>query len=131
MSKPVSRLLKWVGFACVLVAGIAATAKLKPDLYKRWLRRGQEDAAAGAAADRVKFATAKKADLRVSVTEEGKLRAVKSHPIFPTLRGPARITFLAPEGASVKKGDVLVAFDKKAFEDQLLTTSTELAAAQR
>jgi hypothetical protein len=31
----------------------------------------------------------------------------------------------------VKKGDVVVAFYKKAFEDQMLTTQTELAAAQR
>ena len=89
MSKRVTRLLKWVGVACVAVVGVAATATWKPGLYTRWLGRGREDAAAGAAADRVKFATAKKADMRVSVTEEGKLRAVKSHPIFPQLRGQA------------------------------------------
>src|SRR5215210_4512783 len=131
MNRTATRLLKWLGVGCVLVGGVAATAALRPGLYQRWLNRGGEDSSESAAGDRAKFASAKSADLRVSVTEEGKLRAVKSHPIFPTLRGPARITFLAPEGASVKKGDVLVAFDKKAFEDQLLTTSTELAAAQR
>ena len=125
-----TRVLTWVAIGCALVGGLAATATWKPDLYRRWLK-GRDDEAASAAADRVKFATAKVADLRVSVTEEGKLRAIKSHPIFPQLRGSSRITFLAPEGATVKKGDLLVAFDKKAFEDQLLTTSTELAAAQR
>jgi HlyD family secretion protein len=100
-------------------------------LYKRWLRHGDDEATLGAAGDRVRFATARRGDLRVSVTEEGKLRAVKSHAIFPQLRGSSRITFLAPEGATVKKGDVVCAFDKKAFEDQLLTTQTDLAAAQR
>jgi RND family efflux transporter MFP subunit len=130
MNKGTTRLLKWTGMACVLVGGLAATAAWKPGLYQRWLGRGAADETS-AAAERLKFASAKRADLRVAVTEEGKLRAVKSHPIFPQLRSQSRITFLAPEGATVKKGDVLVAFDKKAFEDLLLTTQTELAAAQR
>jgi HlyD family secretion protein len=125
------RLLKWGGTGCVVLAGLAATAAWKPDLYKRWMRHGDDEATLGAAGDRVRFATARRGDLRVSVTEEGKLRAVKSHAIFPQLRGSSRITFLAPEGATVKKGDVVCAFDKKAFEDQLLTTQTDLAAAQR
>ena len=128
--KIVTRLLTWLGIGCVLAGGLAAAAAWKPELYRRWLARHHDDATT-AGTERVKFATAKKADLRVSVTEEGKLRAVKSHPIFPQLRGSSRITFLAPEGATVKKGDLLVAFDKKAFEDQMLTAQTELAAAQR
>src|SRR5881394_2785591 len=130
MTSTASRLLKWLGVGCVLAGGVAATATLRPDLYQRWLNRNAEDDSSPAG-DRAKFASAKHADLRVAVTEEGKLRAIKSHPIFPQLRGQARITFLAPEGATVKKGDLLVAFDKKAFEDQLLTSATELAAAQR
>jgi RND family efflux transporter MFP subunit len=130
MTRTASRLLKWLGVGCVLAGGVAATATLRPDLYQRWVKRNADDGSS-AVGDRAKFASAKHADLRVSVTEEGKLRAVKSHPIFPQLRGSSRITFLAPEGATVKKGDLVVAFDKKAFEEQLLTTQTELAAAQR
>lgn len=130
MTRTVTRVITWVGIGCCIVGGVAATATWKPDLYRRWLKTSHDDESMSAG-ERVKFASAKKADLRVSVTEEGKLRAVKSHPIFPQLRGSSRITFLAPEGATVKKGDLLVAFDKKAFEDQLLTTATELAAAQR
>lgn len=130
MNKAMSRLLKWGGVGCVLIGGLAATAAWKPGLYKRWAGKG-DDSETSAAAERMKFASAKRAELRVSVSEEGKLRAVKNHPIFPQLRGSSRITFLATEGATVKKGDVLVSFDKKAFEDQLLTTQTELAAAQR
>lgn len=129
MNKVTARLLKWGGVACVLVGGVAATATWKPDLYRRWVNGPDHEADGGG--DRARFAAARRGDLRVSVTEEGKLRAVKSHPIFPQLRGSSRITFLAPEGATVKKGDVVVAFDKKQFEDLLLTTQTELAAAQR
>ena len=129
--KIVTRLLTWLGVGCVLVGGVAAAAAWKPELYRRWLSKDDDEGSSSSGAERIKFATVKKADLRVSVTEEGKLRAVKSHAIFPQLRGQARITFLAPEGATVKKGDLLVAFDKKAFEDLLLTTQTELAAAQR
>jgi hypothetical protein len=56
----IPKLLKWGGMGCVLVAGLAATATWKPGLYQRWMGRGQEEAAPGSAADRAKFATAKK-----------------------------------------------------------------------
>src|SRR5688500_5457169 len=131
MTRTTARVLKWLGVGSVLMGGLAATAALRPDLYRRWLKPGHDELALNGRADLAKFATAKRADLRVSVSEEGKLRAIKSHPIFPQLRGSSRITFLAPEGSTVKKDDVVCAFDKKQFEDLLLTTQTELAAAQR
>ena len=59
--------------------------------------------------------------LFVSITEEGKLRAVKNYPIFPELRGMAKIGWLATEGSKVKKGDLLVTFNKKELEDQRTT----------
>ena len=129
--------LKVTGAMGLLLVGVAATAAFKPDLYKKWVARGAaagpgEDSAAGAAgAQAMRYARAKRGDLRISVSEEGKLRAVKSHRIFPQLPGSSRITFLAPEGSTVKKGDMLVTLDKKPYEDQLRTVSAELAAAQR
>ena len=131
MTRTTARVLRWIGVGCVLMGGLAATAALRPDLYRRWLKPGADELALNGRGDAAKFATAKRADLRVSVSEEGKLRAIKSHPIFPQLRGSSRITFLAPEGSTVKKDDVVCAFDKKQFEDLLLTSQTELAAAQR
>src|SRR5687767_5151481 len=116
--------IKVLGVLGVVIAGAAATATLKPDLYKRWLpgssAGGDDSFASSGTGHQMRFARARKGDLRVSVSEEGKLRAVKSHTIFPQLRGSSRITFLAPEGSTVKKGDLLVSLDKKPFEDQLL-----------
>src|ERR1041385_892106 len=47
--------------------------------------------------------TAKKGELRVTVVEEGKLRAVRNSSI--TLRAQGKITWLAEAGSRVKKGD--------------------------
>jgi multidrug efflux pump subunit AcrA (membrane-fusion protein) len=127
------RWLKVTGIAGVVAVGVAATA-WKTDVYKRWLHGGGGTGASasdGGKADAMRYSRARRGDLRVSLNEEGKLRAVKSHRIFPQLRGSSRITFLAPEGSTVKKGDLLVTLDKKPFEDQLLTVTGELAAAQR
>src|SRR4051812_19793738 len=124
--------IKVMGMASVVVVGVAGTATLKPDLYKRWFQPGGgDDAMLAPGAETMRYARARRGDLRVSLSEEGKLRAVKSHRIFPQLRGSSRITFLAPEGSTVKNGDLLVTLDKKPFEDQLLTVVGELAAAQR
>jgi multidrug efflux pump subunit AcrA (membrane-fusion protein) len=127
--------IKVLGVTAVVVAGIAGTATLNPDLYKRWVKPGgagaADDGSSASGLEPMRYARAKRGDLRLSVSEEGKLRAVKSHRIFPQLRGSSRITFLAPEGSTVKKGDMLVTLDKKAYEDQVLTVTAELAAAQR
>ena len=126
------RWLKVLGIGAVVVVGLAATAALKPELYRRWMRPGpRAQEPEGGKADQMRYARARRGDLRISLAEEGKLRAVKSHRIFPQLGRSARITFLAPEGSTVKKGDLLVTLDKKTFEDQLITLTGELAAAQR
>jgi RND family efflux transporter MFP subunit len=130
MSKA-TRALKWLGMGCVIVGGVAGTAAWKPDLYKRWMNNGAGGDEHASAVEQAKVVKARRGGLKISVSEAGKLKAIKSHPIFPQLRGPGRITFLAPEGATVKAGDVLVAFDKKQFEEVLHTTQTELAAATR
>src|SRR5688500_13391808 len=108
MSKA-TRVFKWLGIGCVLAGGVAATAAWKPGLYTRWLNGSASADDHASAVEQAKVVKAKRGGLKISVTEAGKLKAIKSHPIFPQLRGPGRITFLAPEGATVKKGDVLVA----------------------
>jgi RND family efflux transporter MFP subunit len=73
----------------------------------------------------------KRAELRITFNETGKLRAIKSYPIVPMLRHALKISFLAPEGAAVKAGDLVASFDKKVFEDLLFTKKGELQQAQR
>ena len=76
--------------------------------------------------------TVKRDDMRITFTESGKLRAIKSYPIFATINNQQlKIAFLAAEGAMVKKGDLIASFDKKAFEDVLQTQRGELEGAER
>lgn len=119
--------VKWLAALGVVGGVVAASIIYGPPLYAKWKGPGANSAKAHA----VKFYAAKKGELKIVVTEDGKLRAVKNHRIFPELRGGAKITFLATEGASVKKGDLLVSFDKKTFEDNLQTRKGDLEAAKR
>jgi HlyD family secretion protein len=128
MSK-LGKTMKWLAVLGVVGGGIAASVIYGPPLYAKW--KGPGAGALGAKAHAVKYYAARKGELKIVVTEDGKLRAVKNHRIFPELRGSAKITFLATEGASVKKGDMLVSFDKKTYEDNLQTRLGELEAAKR
>ncbi len=121
--------VKWLAVLGVVGGGIAASVIYGPPLYAKW--KGPSTGALSAKGHAVKFYAAKKGELKIVVTEDGKLRAVKNHRIFPELRGGAKITFLATEGATVKKGDLLVSFDKKTFEDNLQIKKGEWEAAKR
>ncbi len=58
-------------------------------------------------------------DLRISLIEPGDVRAARSVPIFCRLEGQHTIVSLVAEGASVKKGDVLVEFDDSELTQEL------------
>src|SRR4051812_21797550 len=96
-----ARAIKWLAIFCILVSSVAASARWGPRLYARYFDRQENNPRQ----DEMKFATATRGELRVTVVEDGKLRAIKNHSIFPQLRGQSRITFLVPEGSVVKKGD--------------------------
>ncbi|MGB7160043.1 MAG: hypothetical protein WBD40_18395 [Tepidisphaeraceae bacterium] len=128
MSK-LGKTIKWLAGLGVVGGAIAASVIYGPPLYAKW--KSPAGGALGAKAQAVKFFTAKKGELKIVVTEDGKLRAVKNHRIFPELRGSAKITFLATEGATVKKDDLVVSFDKKTYEDNLQTRKGEWEAAKR
>ena len=49
MTRGTARAAKWIGLACVLVVGLAATATWKPGLYRQWLGRGDADETSAAA----------------------------------------------------------------------------------
>jgi HlyD family secretion protein len=128
MSK-LGKAIKWLATLGVVGGAVAASVIYGPPLYAKW--KGPGAGALGAKQQAVKYFAAKKGELKIVVTEDGKLRAVKNHRIFPELRGGAKITFLATEGASVKKGDMLVSFDKKTFDDNLQIRKGDLEAAKR
>ena len=61
----------------------------------------------------------KRADLLISVVEEGALKAMNEVAIRNNLAGDSRIIQLAPEGSHVKKGDLLVELDSSLLKDKL------------
>jgi HlyD family secretion protein len=67
------------------------------------------------------------------VTAEGNLRAVKATPVSAPQSGgsfgPMKIAWLAPDGAAVKAGDVVVRFDPTDPEKQLRDGQADLAVA--
>ena len=65
------------------------------------------------------FYQVKRADMRISVVEEGALRALNETIVRSTLEGFNRIIHLAPEGSYVEKGDLLVELDSSGLKDRL------------
>jgi HlyD family secretion protein len=68
--------------------------------------------------------SARRGELRITLVEEGKLRAVNNYTIRMGTSG--KITWLAEAGAKVKKGDRLATIDTKQYEDQIRTVESDL-----
>jgi len=65
------------------------------------------------------FYQVKRADMLISVVEEGALRALNETVIRSGLEGYNRIIHLVPEGSYVQKGDLLVELDSSGLRDRL------------
>src|SRR5688572_4781312 len=65
------------------------------------------------------FYQVKRADMLISVTEEGALRALNETIVRSGLEGLNRIIRLVPEGTHVKKGELLVELDSAGLRDRL------------
>ncbi|MEW6355520.1 MAG: efflux RND transporter periplasmic adaptor subunit [Planctomycetota bacterium] len=71
----------------------------------------------------------RKADLRITVRGTGKLEAAHTVRVTAPLWWKP-ITWVVPEGSMVKKGDPIVAFEKKEIEDEYRTARADHAVAQ-
>ena len=65
------------------------------------------------------FYQVKRADMLISLVEEGALRALNETSIRSSLEGYNRIIHLVPEGSYVQKGDLLVELDSSGLRDRL------------
>ncbi len=72
----------------------------------------------------------KKDTLEISVTEEGTLQSLKSHPIKADFRGNAKIEWIIPEETQVKKGDVVLRFDTQDVQKQIEDLEVALKEAE-
>lgn len=119
----------WVSRALMLLvmAGLGVGAwKYGPGVYKQ-VMQGQEVEAIPAA----RLHTVRKGDLRIVVSEAGKVRTTNSTRVFPAYQGSAKITWLVREGSDVKKGDKLATFDSTQLEDVLRSRKADLEAGIR
>src|SRR5262245_16680612 len=76
---------------------------------------------------------ASRSDLTLTVDVEGELAAVRSREIgVPNVpEVDFKIAFLAPEGATVKAGERIAAFDTEVLERRLADKESELAEAEK
>jgi HlyD family secretion protein len=65
-------------------------------------------------------------EMKITVEAKGLFQAEKSVFINPEVDGEATLTFLAPEGTTVKKGDVLAKFNTQDLEDEITDLSLRL-----
>ncbi len=113
--------MKKVVLALVILGGIAAGAIA----YVK--RSGPKDPNA----DVPTYTVTKEKFVR-RVTAEGNLRAVKATPLsVPQQESEfgSKVAWLAPDGARIKKGDVVVRFDATEPEKQLRESQADLASA--
>ena len=75
------------------------------------------------------FYHVRRADMLISLTEEGALRALNETVVRSGLEGYNRIIHLVPEGSYVQKGDLLVELDSSGLKDRL--SEQELAYQER
>jgi hypothetical protein len=87
---------------------------------------------AGATRDRVATFTVEKTRFERRVMADGNLRAVKATTLAAPTAGemePMKIAWIAQDGMPVKKGDVVVKFDRGTMEKRLRDAEADLAAA--
>jgi RND family efflux transporter MFP subunit len=79
----------------------------------------------------VPTAAAERGELRVTLSVPGELQAVNSTFVSaPNVKGTLKVVTLAPEGGRVKKGDILVEFDRTDLEKERESALSRLEIAQ-
>ena len=75
-------------------------------------------------------APARKGDFLVLIRARGELHAARSVPVYAPVVPQLRIAWLAPSGAIIHQGDLMVKFDSSASEQQLQQKLATLQQAQ-
>src|SRR6185503_1199321 len=96
---------KWVALAVVLLAALYLSRGLFFGFRKTYPPNA--------------FYAVKRADMLISITEEGALRALNETVVRNNLEGVNRIIYLVPEGSYVQKGDLLVDLDSAGVKEKL------------
>lgn len=93
--------------------------------YTYFYGGGDRDGAAG-----VMTAPVQKADLLITVTEDGNVESANNIELKCMVPGPITILEIVPDGNHVKKGDVVVRLDSSSIEDAVLAQEIAVAKAE-
>lgn len=111
----------------VLAGGAAAIAYYREPIQQTIM--GTSGPKTAVALANIQTYSVKRGELRITMVEEGKLRAVNTSPIKMGING--KITWLAEAGSRVKKGDKLATVDAKQYEDEKKRMEAEVEAQQK
>ena len=96
-----------------------------------WFAPWPQAAAAGQVAGDRDLFTVRRADLRITITESGRLVAKDSQKVSAKIRGEGKITFLVEEGKEVKEGEVVCKLDPTKAQSQLEQTQLEILQTEQ
>lgn len=82
------------------------------------------------ATENLSYYEVKRGDVLISVVEGGTVEAVNDQVVRSEVEGTARIIYIVPEGATVKKGDLLVELDSSAAQDAVNLQQINVERAQ-
>ena len=109
-------LLSFVGFVAIVGVGYLA--------YARYFSGYDEDEG------RMLTTQVKKADLLITVTEDGNVESANNVELKSKVPGSNTILEIVSDGAHVKKGDQLVKLDSWSIEEQITTQEIAVAKAE-
>src|SRR6185437_8961529 len=84
----------------------------------------------GGTAGHLLVAPVKRADLLLTVTEDGNVESADNVELKCKVPGPITILEIVADGSHVKKGDLLVRLDSTSIEDSILTQEIAVAKAE-
>ena len=96
-----------------------------------WFAPWPQAAAAGQVAGDRDLFTVRRVDLRITITESGRLVAKDSQKVSAKIRGEGKITFLVEEGKEVKEGEVVCKLDPTKAQSQLEQTQLEILQTEQ
>jgi HlyD family secretion protein len=96
-------------------------------LYLAYTRYYLSDGAEGS---NILTTPVKKADLLITVTEDGNVESAKNLELKCKVPGPITILEIVPDGSHVKEGDVLVRLDSYTTDDSITTQQIAVAKAE-
>jgi multidrug efflux pump subunit AcrA (membrane-fusion protein) len=113
------------GYRTWVIAGVVALA-LTGVLYLAWGGKAE----AGPFANAAQIYEVAPIDMEIKVSKDGEIHAINNIDVNCKVEGSSTITWIVNEGATVKKGDLLLTLDSTNIRQRMEDTSLELQKAE-